>query len=78
MLHSNQVFAFGLGLPPSFLQSAAQGLASDGESEKPVFNYGATQHKKIIHCYKATETKWLDMNETFFGGNRRESHDFDD
>ena len=80
------MLAFGLGLPPSYLQAAAQALAagnSDDESGSQAkqlrkFVFGATQHKKIIHCYKAAESKWLDLNETFFGGNRRESADLDD
>ena len=34
---------------------------------------GPAQHKKIIHCYKVSEAKWFDMNDTFFGGQRRDS-----
>ena len=76
MLHSNQVFAFGLGLPPSYMQSVSSALSGE-ESQIKELGFGATQHKKIIHCFKASESKWIDMNETFFGGPRRDS-DFDD
>lgn len=79
MLHQNQVFAFGLGLPPSYLSTATSALAGEATEAPKEFSFGATQHKKHIHCYKVTETKWLDMNETFFGGaHRRDSTDFDD
>jgi hypothetical protein len=54
MLHSNQVFAFGLGLPPSYMQSASQALSAEAEEPKDL-NFGAVQHKKVIHCYKASE-----------------------
>ena len=82
MLHSNQIFAFGLGLPHQYLlpSQASQALGAVGStdesssSNKPrKFNFGATQHKKIIHCYKVSEAKWFDMNDTFFGGQRRDS-----
>ena len=75
MLHSNQIYAFGLGLPPSYLP-ASQALApgQDEDSNAPrQFSFGATQHKKIIHCYKVADAKWVDMNENIFGGQRRDS-----
>ena len=80
MLHSNQVFAFGLGLPPSYLPAtSALAAVQDEETNAPrQFSFGATQHKKIIHCYKASEAKWVDMNDTVFGTSRRDSVDFDD
>ena len=68
MLHSNQVLAFGLGLPPSYLQTATHALAADENEPAKQFVFGATQHKKVIHCYKSTESKWLDLNDSFFGG----------
>lgn len=55
-------------------------LAASDENLKKPFEIGASQHKKLIHCYNVNEQKWTEANESIFaaGATRRDSDMNDD
>jgi len=79
LTHQNEIYAFGLGLAPQYQSAMMIGLsgaaadAGDKQPKQQRFVCGATNHKKLLHCYKVAEQKWMETNESIFSGQRRES-----
>jgi len=55
-------------------------LADEPASTSKVFEIGAGNHKKLIHCYNVADQRWTETNESIFSlgaSQRRESESED-
>lgn len=74
LTHNNSIYAFGHGLQPATPAFGALAASPVPDVKKPQeFVAGAAQHKKYLHSYKVANSKWGDVNETIFNGQRRDS-----
>jgi hypothetical protein len=80
LTHNNAIYAFGHGVAPltGLASLAAEAKVPDGKSKVQEFSAGVSQHKKYLHSYKMVNSKWGEVNETIFNGQRRDSDLNDD
>lgn len=77
LTHNNTIFAFGHGVAPQYVQ-AQSALNAAAEGKKPEFVAGNSQHKKYLHQYKVQTSKWTDVDDSIFNGQRRDEDLNDD